>query len=271
MNGDFSALRARPIAVVLRAEWRLALRHRALVVSLILPPLALTLLPVIALYAIGFMKDTSPLASLGPLAGNAAFTGLTAREFAQAVTGQQFGLLMLILPMVIPSVLAAQSIVGERAQRTLEPLLATPITTAELLVAKCLAALVPGVLLSWLCAALFAAGVWATAQSSAVVEAVLTPGLYLVLAVCSPLLALFSIGCMVLASSRVTDPRTAQQLSGLLVLPIAGGIVAQVTGALVLDAGLALLTAAVVLVLDALVLVLAVRLFHREAILTRWR
>ena len=271
MRGDFAALRLRPVVVVLRKEWREALRHRALVVSLILPPMALTLLPIIALYAIGFMKDTSPLSSLGPLAANAAFANMTAREFAQAVTGQQFGLLMLLLPMIIPSVLAAHAIVGERAQRTLEPLLATPITTAELLVAKCVAALVPGVLLSWLCAGLFALGVWGTAQTSAVVDAVLTPGLWLVLGLCSPLLALFSIGLMVLASSRVTDPRTAQQLSGLLVLPVAAGVVGQVTGTLIVDTGLALATAGVLALLDGVVLILSVRLFRRDVILTRWR
>ena len=52
------------------------------------------------------------------------------------------------MPITGAMALAAHAIVGEKQARTLEPLLATPITTTELLVAKVLGALVPTLAIS---------------------------------------------------------------------------------------------------------------------------
>jgi hypothetical protein len=52
-------------------------------------------------------------------------------------------LLFVVLPLTGAMALAAHSVVGEKQARTLEPLLATPITTLELLVAKVLGSLLP--------------------------------------------------------------------------------------------------------------------------------
>ena len=54
---------------------------------------------------------------------------------------QQFLMLFLLTPITGAMALAAHAIVGEKQARTLEPLLATPITTFELLAAKVLGAL----------------------------------------------------------------------------------------------------------------------------------
>ena len=53
-------------------------------------------------------------------------------------------LLMLITPVLIPAVLAAYSVVGEREQGTLEPLLTTPVRREELLLGKALGVVLPG-------------------------------------------------------------------------------------------------------------------------------
>src|ERR1700674_2102899 len=79
-------------------------------------------------------------------------------------------LYMLLIPALVPSVLAAYSVVGEREQGTLEPVLTTPIRSEEFLLGKALAALVPtlgiaysvfGIFLA--CVALFANPVVASA------------------------------------------------------------------------------------------------------------
>ena len=62
---------------------------------------------------------------------------------AEAFLFQQFLLLFLVAPIVGAVSLAAYSVVGEKQGRTLEPLLTTPITTAELLIAKVLASFLP--------------------------------------------------------------------------------------------------------------------------------
>ena len=54
---------------------------------------------------------------------------------------------------------AAYSVVGEKQARTLEPLLATPITTFELLSAKVLASLLPALALTALMFAVYVLGI----------------------------------------------------------------------------------------------------------------
>lgn len=55
----------------------------------------------------------------------------------------------LLMPVALSSISAAFSIVSEKQQRTLEPILATPITDRELLLGKLLASLLLAVALTW--------------------------------------------------------------------------------------------------------------------------
>ncbi|MDQ5827777.1 MAG: ABC transporter permease, partial [Chloroflexota bacterium] len=87
---------------------------------------------------------------------------------------------------------------------------------------------------------------------------------------CTPLLALITVAATVAISSRVNDPRTAQQISAVLILPIMLVFFGQMTGLLVLNPFVALVGAAVLALIAAFTVWLAVRLFQREAILTRW-
>jgi ABC-2 type transport system permease protein len=74
-----------------------------------------------------------------------------------------------------------------------------------------------------------------------------------------------------MVSSRVSDPRVAEQVSVLVILPLLGLFFGQVTGLLIINRQLVLGLAAVMLVVDAVLITLAARLFQRETILTRWR
>jgi hypothetical protein len=179
--------------------------------------------------------------------------------------------LFLVLPIFLPILLAAQSIGGERERRTLEPLLATPISTLDVILGKSLAAVVPSLLITWAAAALLCIGLDVLARGR-------MPGLpmpdsswlfgCLVLA---PLLALFGNAMAVVVSARVLDPRAAQNLAATTVVPLLGLVVVQIAGRISLGprfyAGLALGAAGA----DVALIALAVRWFDREALLTRWR
>src|SRR5882757_6926151 len=121
--------------------------------------------------------------------------------------------MFLVLPIFLPIVLAAQSIGGERERRTLEPLLATPVSTLGIIVGKSLAALVPALAITWLAAALFCLGVDAVAGRMLLPD---SAWLFGTLAL-SPLLALFGNATAVVVSSRVLDPRAAQNLAATTV------------------------------------------------------
>jgi ABC-2 type transport system permease protein len=174
------------------------------------------------------------------------------------------------MPLLIPSIIAAYSIVGEKSKRTLEPLLAAPVRTSELLLGKALAALIPAVAITWVCGAVFVAGMAAVALSPRVFAAIVGPGWLILLLLCSPLLALIAIAVSVVISSRVNDPRTAQQLSGVVVVPILLIFFGQLVGLLVLSPALSLGAAAILALVAALAMWSAARLFQREVILTKW-
>jgi ABC-2 type transport system permease protein len=74
-----------------------------------------------------------------------------------------------------------------------------------------------------------------------------------------------------MVSSRVNDPRVAEQISGALVLPVVGLIFAQLAGILVLNMQLMLTVAAALAVIDVILIYFGARLFQREVILTRWK
>jgi ABC-2 type transport system permease protein len=171
---------------------------------------------------------------------------------------------------MIPVSIAAYSIVGEKTTRSLEPLLATPITTVELLTGKILAAVLPAITVTWLSYLIFLAGVRLLA-GPAVVSGLLAPLWLLAVLVVGPLLSLFSVGIAIMVSSRVSDPRVAEQLSGAVILPIVLLIVGQSIGFILLSQELILVIAAVVAILDVGILFLVTQVFERETILTRWK
>jgi ABC-2 type transport system permease protein len=258
------------VLVILQKEWLEIKQQRSLLLTVLLPPLLLTLLPLGVAYALsqtpGNLKNGFP-----PTLTDPALVGLSELELGQAIIGQQFSILFLLLPLIIPSVIAAYSVVGEKTNKTLEPLLATPLRTWELLLGKSLAALIPAVGITWLCGLIFIAGMARIAVSSRVLAAIISPGWLVLFGLCTPLLALIAIAAMVMVSSRVSDPRTAQQLTGVVIIPVMLFFFGQLSGVLVLNPALALGVAGVLVVFAALAIWLATRMFQREAILTRWR
>lgn len=182
----------------------------------------------------------------------------------------QFLFLLLMVPIIVPMTIATFSIIGEKQSRSLEPLLATPIRTWELLLGKSLAATVPAIAATWISYGLLAAGM--AVLASPVVFASTVSGMWLLaILIIAPLLALLGVNLGILISSRVNDTRVAQQLGGLVVLPVVGLGMVQTMGKILYSLPMFVAGAAVLAVLDAGVLVAAAKLFQRETILTRWK
>jgi ABC-2 type transport system permease protein len=254
--------------IVLEKEWlELRLQPTLLLATLILPPL-ITAFALLAFFVVGKVSGDIGLPST-PLPPE--FAGLSVLEVGQALVGKQFSTLFLLLPIFIPSVLASYAIVGEKRERTLEPVLATPIRTWELLLGKMLSALIPALGITIVSAALFVAGVLAFAVTDRVRALIVTPGWILAVLVDTPLLALIGVALIVVLSSRVNDPRTAQQISSVLIVPVLGLLFGQLAGVVVLGPALALGIGVILALIAAAALWFAARLFQREVILTRWR
>jgi ABC-2 type transport system permease protein len=189
-------------------------------------------------------------------------------EAVTAVVGQAM-LFFLIVPVMIPTTIAAYSVIGEREQSTIEPVMTTPVSDHELLLGKAAAATAPAVVMAWVMFVAFLA-VAAPLGTEAVREQVFQPGWFVAQALLSPALAVLSIEVGMAVSARSSDIRVAQQVSALTMLPILGGIVVISLGLVDPTPGLLGGAAAVVAVVDRLGWPLLLRMFDRERLLTRW-
>ena len=196
--------------------------------------------------------------------------GLDPEGAVQAWIFQQFLVLLVLTPVAGSMSLAAYTVIGEKQARTLEPLLATPITTFELLTAKVLGSLLPALVLSVACFATYVAGVALLARAW-VFTVLLTPRSLGVIFVLGPLATLAALQLAVCVSSRVNDARSAQQIGALIILPIAGLLIALLTGSVVLTTPVILGIAMVLTAVNIGLMLVGVALFDRESILTRWK
>jgi ABC-2 type transport system permease protein len=181
----------------------------------------------------------------------------------------QFRFFLLLIPTMIAVSFATFSIIEEKQSRSLEPLLATPVKTWEVLLGKALAGAIPAVLVTWVCAAVFFLGV-ALMGWGDLIGLVLTPSWYLTFFLLTPAVALLSFLLGVIGSSRARDAKNAQNMILLIVLPVLALIAVQITGVVWFTPLLTLYLSVGVALLDYLVLRIAVGLFQRESIVIRW-
>jgi ABC-type Na+ efflux pump permease subunit len=229
-------------------ELRYYRRNRFIISTMAIMPLIFLVLPIIQIF------------TLNASASSAMLT-------------KRIGLIllyMLIIPATVPAAIAAYSVVGEREQGTLEPVLTTPIRPEELLLGKALAALAPTLAIAYgmfgvflVCAKLFA--------HPAVAAAVFRSSELLMQLLFTPLLAGWSIWVGIAISARSSDVRVAQQLGTLASLPalaltalISFGVIHQT---LALELGVA----GALLLVDGLGWRLVSVMFDRERLITGTR
>ena len=127
---------------------------------------------------------------------------------------------MLGLVAIIPaSMIAANALVGEREQNTLEPLLCTPLTDRELLIGKVLSSFIPSIVL--LLGSIIISEIGTIAMFMiAGYEPILVPdvsGLFLLL-IAGPLMILAMNSIMIIISGKVARVYEAYQTSGAAIM-----------------------------------------------------
>lgn len=260
------------VCIILRKEWSEVFKNRFVFFTVAFLPLLLTALPLIMLYVAQTSDDLGGSLISDMPTGFAALCGaMSDRECGQYFIVNQFMMLFMLLPLIIPVTIASYSIVGEKTTRTLEPVLATPITTFELLAGKALAAAIPAVVASWLGFAIFAVGAHLIATSPVVLSRLFEPLWVMAIFIIGPLLSIAAVSVAVMVSSRVNDPRVAEQLSMLVILPLLAAFFGQVIGLFFINEKIIIWMAIGLLVVDIGLLAFATHLFQRETILTRWK
>jgi ABC-2 type transport system permease protein len=257
---------------IVRKEWSEVFRNRFVLFTVAFLPLLLTAIPLVILYVTRSADDLGGMVAEDlPSNFGRICEGLDEAACPQYFLVSQFLLLFMLMPLAIPITIASYSIIGEKTRRTLEPVLATPITTVELLAGKAAAAVIPAVLVTWLAFGIFLLGTLLLGADPAVSSRLVDPLWLTAVLVVGPLLALAAVSVAVMVSSRSTDPRVAEQLSMLVVLPLLALFFGQISGLVLLNQRLILWIAVVLAAIDAGLLVFAVQIFERESILTRWK
>ncbi len=256
------------IRSVIVKEWADTFRNKLVFMGLVLLPTIFTAMPLVMLSIIGNAPQ-SEMDELGPFLAYKDYFGVNDVGALLVGMASIYIILYLIMPLMLPMMIASDSIVSEKVQKSLEPLLATPISVWELLIGKALAAAAPAVAVTWLAYAIYTA-LAAVIIGGPVVSALLSIDWLIAILLVAPLLSLLSVGLAIIVSSRVNDTRAAQQIGGLVVLPMMLILIPMFAG-MILTGKVFLLMAVVVAILDVLVLNIAVSLFQRETILTRWK
>src|SRR5512141_662013 len=124
------------VITIIDKEWSEVFKNPMVLGTVVALPLLFTALPLIILSAMGSSSDL-PTSTAGMPAQMTAVCGdVTGGACTQIFMASQFMIMFMLMPLAIPAAIAAYSIVGEKTTRCLEPLLATPITTAELIMGK---------------------------------------------------------------------------------------------------------------------------------------
>ncbi len=254
-------------AAELRASTGVLLGPVAMLLTAVLMPLALAV--GVPAWSGAPLDDTADLVELARQFQVPGADGLTDAALVQALLLHQFLPLMALVPVVGAMTLVTTAIVGEKQARTLEPLLATPLTSAELLAAKTGTAFALSLVLLALGVVLLVAGAALTAAPG--VAATLVTGRVLALVGgVAPAASLVALTLGAIVSTRAKDARAAQQAGVVVVLPLVGGFVAQLNSQTAFSTLDLLLAAAVLLAVAAVLGRVAVHVFDRERILTQW-
>jgi len=181
-----------------------------------------------------------------------------------------FAPFFLIIPLMTSSVIASDSFAGEKERKTIEALLATPISDSELFLGKILVSFIPSMIVTVVSFSIYSTIV--DLLSFAIFNGrLLLPNAVWIMLIfgLAPTVALASIGLTVMVSAKVKGFREAQQISAILLIPILALVFGQVTGAIIFGPVLVAALIGLFAIIDLFAFRIGVKLFKREEILSK--
>lgn len=160
----------------------------------------------------------------------------------------------LLVPIITAMTVAANSFVGEKEKRTFESLLLSPISIRDLYLSKIIASLIPPLFVSII--SFVICGIIINVLGYPLFGALIFPSANWIVLICilSPLIILLVVLVNILISSKVKTYQEAQNIAGVVVLPIVALIIGQISGLFLLGVGLILIISAVLLIINVVIL-----------------
>ena len=272
-------MNTRAISAIARKDLRVALQNKGVVLPIIILPLILfVVLPWIMAYAASLtdmsgasMSNVDEILKRMPAGLLNELSGYTFKQQMLVFTlVYMLAPMFLIMPLMVSSVLAADSFAGEKERKTLEALLYTPTTDRELFSAKLLGPWAAAVAVALLSFVLYAVMVNAAAWGS--IGRIFFPNPMWIALVfwVTPAVAGLGLVVMVFVSARAQGFQDAYQTGGLVVLPVIFLIIGQLSGVMYFSLGLVLLVGLAIWLLDAILLWFASKSFRRGELMAKF-
>jgi ABC-2 type transport system permease protein len=268
----------RAITAIVRKDLKVISTRRGVMIPLILVPLILLIaLPSLVAFIPSF-ADSSQARFSGldqiiqnmPEGFQSRLAGYNGNQrLVILVIVYLFAPMYLIIPLMVASVIAADSFAGEKERKTLEALIYTPTTDLELLTAKLLTAWLPAVVVSFfgfICYTLVAnlAG-WSTMGGW-----FFPNWMWVILALwVAPAAAGLGLSTMVIISAHASGFQDAYQIGGVVVLPILLLLIGQIAGVLYFSVSVTALIGLILWIIDLGLLLLGARTFKRSELIVQ--
>jgi ABC-2 type transport system permease protein len=182
-----------------------------------------------------------------------------------------FSFFLVIGAAYVPLGIASYSIVGEKVEKSLEPLLAAPLTDAEILLGKAISAIIPTLVAMYAAAVVFMVGVDSVTFNALGYYYFPNWNIATLLLVLMPVAIVLSVLFGVIVSSRVNDVRSANSFGAFILFPLIGIYFLSETSIITLDVNTLLIISGVLLAVDVALFFLSTKTFRREEILTKWK
>jgi ABC-type Na+ efflux pump permease subunit len=272
-------LRVRKAMVVFRKDCCEVSRNWQVILPIAVLPLFISVLLPVLLTVIPSLTPT-PEMHLGGFEAMIKNLPNQVQEQLEGMTEQQvmiymmalyfFAPFFLIIPLMASSVIASDSFAGEKERKTIEALLATPISDGELFLGKVLVSFIPSMIVTFISFLAYSV-VFDLLSLRTFNGALLLPNLDWILLIfgLAPAVALASIGLTVMISAKVKGFREAQQISVILIIPILALVFGQVTGAIIFGPSVITVLIGLFAIIDFAVFKIGVKLFKREEILSK--
>ena len=182
-----------------------------------------------------------------------------------------FSFFLVIGAAYVPLGIASYSIVGEKVEKSLEPLLATPLTDGEILLGKAISAVIPTLVAMCAAAVVFMLGVDGVTFNTLGYYYFPNWNIATLLLVLMPVAIVMSVLFSVIVSSKVNDVRSANSFGIFILFPLLGTYFASELGIITLDVNGLLMISGILLAVDAALFYVSTATFRREEILTKWK
>ena len=265
--------------LVFRKDWREVSRNWQVILPIVIIPFMFSVLLPIIIVLVPSLAGTlgSSSGSIEEMIKNLPSSirdqliGMTPEQILVYVMSLYFlAPFFLIIPLMASSVIASDSFAGEKERKTIEALLATPISDSELFLGKILVSFIPSMLATIVSFIIYSTVI--DIVSLAIFNGrLLLPNVVWIMLIfgLAPTIALAGIGLTVIISAKVKGFREAQQISAILLIPILALVFGQVTGAIIFGPTLVAALIGSFVVIDLSVFMIGVRIFKREEILSK--